>query len=189
MASVPNYCLGTTLLDGQNNVPIIDVSALLAHESQLAPPVSDPEPLPEKDIATPSVHSPSQTPGSSRKGVHILVVDDSRTIRYLLQKMFEQSGYRVTLATDGLNAIQKLEANPDIALMVSDVEMPNLTGFELVSRCRRQPQWQTLPIIILSQCSTDQHQQLSQQFGADAYLPKPFDHATFLTTVASLLRA
>lgn len=184
-SKLPDFCLGTTSLDQQIDLPIVDVLALLTTQSRL---FRSPNKVPNKtaDTSTPyagpklQVKQPLAPP-------HILVVDDSRTIRYLLQQVFERSGYRVTLAADGLEAIQQLQENPDIALMVSDVEMPNLTGFELLSRCRSDSQWQTLPIIILSQCPTDQDNQLSQQFGADAYLPKPFNHDVFLGTVKSLL--
>ena len=197
--STEQFYVGTTSLNGQLELHLIDTYQLLAFQYQptqtdlskissarIAPSPPDLKSTSHSDslLASP----PTQPSDQKIDTPHILVVDDSRTIRYLLKQLLEKNQYRVTLAQDGSDALEKLALHPDIKLMVSDLEMPNLNGFELMSRCRKQELWRQLPIIILSQSQAETHPQLSEQFGANAYLPKPFEQPAMLNLIHSLLK-
>jgi two-component system chemotaxis sensor kinase CheA len=123
---------------------------------------------------------------SQKKG-KILVVDDSITTRTMEKNILEANGYEVTIAVSGFDALEKL-AVQRFDLMVSDVEMPGMTGFELTRKVRQLEETKTLPVIICTSLATDEHKRLGMEVGAQAYIVKGnFDQGTLLDTVASLI--
>ncbi len=180
------FYLGDTHLPNQPEMAMIDVLALLnIHNTSNALYPKVPLPLPQ---TTSTSELRSRAGKHASDSARILIVDDSRTVRYFLKQTFQKAGYQILEAHNGLEAILELERNPQLRLMVSDVEMPNLNGFELLTHCRRNPVWAALPIIMLSQCDTTQHQSLALEFGANAYFTKPYDERQFLKTVGELLQ-
>ncbi len=116
----------------------------------------------------------------------ILVVDDSRSIRETLVGILRQSGYRVDSAVDGAEAIRKVHAlAPD--LIVSDLEMPNANGFELLSAVRSDSQLAMVPFIMVTSVSDRSSTRRAMELGADDYLTKPFSPSEVLSIVASRL--
>ena len=81
---------------------------------------------------------------------HVLIVDDSRTVRNLVAFIMKREGLRVTTAEDGLDGLEKLYSNPDIDLIISDVNMPGMDGFTFIKNVREQEAYRDLPIIVLS---------------------------------------
>jgi two-component system chemotaxis sensor kinase CheA len=123
---------------------------------------------------------------AQKKG-SILVVDDSITTRTMEKNILEAHGYQVTIAVSGFDALDKLDKE-SFDLMVSDVEMPGMTGFELTSKVREREETKTLPVIICTSLATDEHKRLGMEVGAQAYIVKGnFDQGTLLDTVASLI--
>ncbi len=123
---------------------------------------------------------------AQKKG-SILVVDDSITTRTMEKNILEAHGYQVTIAVSGFDALDKL-SKESFDLMVSDVEMPGMTGFELTSKVREREETRTLPVIICTSLATDEHKRLGMEVGAQAYIVKGnFDQGTLLDTVASLI--
>ncbi|HEY6000303.1 MAG TPA: hybrid sensor histidine kinase/response regulator, partial [bacterium] len=117
----------------------------------------------------------------------ILVVDDSVTTRLLEQGILESSGYEVTVAVDGVDALARLAERP-VDLVVSDVEMPRLNGFELTRRLRAEAAHRELPVILVTSLSTDADRQAGIEAGADAYIVKgAFDQGNLLATIRQLL--
>ena len=108
---------------------------------------------------------------------HILVVDDSLSNRKALSLMIEPLGYKVLTAVDGSDALQKIE-NHRIDLVISDLEMPNMNGLEMVEFIRSETSIQHLPIIMVTSRSTLKHRKLAKQAGVNTYLTKPIDHET-----------
>ncbi len=117
----------------------------------------------------------------------VLVVDDSVTTRSLLKGILESAGYDVTAAVDGQDAWNRLQ-NSDIELVVSDVDMPNMDGFELTSQIRKSEQYEHLPVVLVTSRDTDEDKAKGVQAGADAYLVKSsFQQTDVLDTIEQLL--
>jgi chemotaxis protein histidine kinase CheA len=117
----------------------------------------------------------------------VLVVDDSITTRTMEKNILETHGYQVTVAVSGEDALERL-AEQQFDLMVSDVEMPGINGFELTARVRTVEATQDLPVIIVTSLATDADRRKGIEVGAQAYIVKgAFDQGTLLDTVESLI--
>lgn len=116
---------------------------------------------------------------------HLLLVDDDEAITGALGSFLERSGYRVTIAGDGLEAIASV-ARERPALVVCDVLMPRLDGREFVRRMRADDP--TLPIILLTQVGESWERSAALDEGADDYLNKPFDPQELLSRIRAVLR-
>ena len=104
----------------------------------------------------------------------ILVVDDSLTVRRVTQRLLTREGFRVTVAKAGLDALEQLEVERP-AVMLTDIEMPRMDGFDLLRNVRHDPRWNGLPVIMITSRIAQKHRDLAEQLGADHYLGKPYD--------------
>jgi two-component system chemotaxis sensor kinase CheA len=117
----------------------------------------------------------------------LLVVDDSVTTRTLVKTILEAAGYAVQAAADGSEAWQLLQER-GADLVVSDVEMPRMDGFDLTAAIRRSPRFRQLPVILVTALESEADRVRGMDAGADAYLPKSaFDQRNLLETVSQLL--
>jgi two-component system, chemotaxis family, sensor kinase CheA len=117
----------------------------------------------------------------------VLVVDDSITTRTLERNILEAAGYQVITATDGLEALNRLQEHP-IQIVISDVEMPNVNGFALTRAVRADSRYQDLPIILVTSRERDQDRQEGMMAGANAYIVKRgFDQTELLNIIDQLL--
>ena len=113
----------------------------------------------------------------------ILVVDDSLTVRRVTQRLLVREGYRVTLAKDGLDALERLaEEIPQIVL--SDIEMPRMDGFDLVRNIRADARWRELPVIMITSRIAQKHRDHAIELGVDHYLGKPYSEEDLLALIA-----
>lgn len=158
LAQVPGIAGATVLGDG-SIVLILDPFRL-----PLAPPVA-PEPVQERPL--------------------VLVVDDSLTVRRASQRLLERHGYAVTLARDGVEALERLAECRPMALLL-DIEMPRMNGFELLASLRGDAALSALPVLMITSRIADRHRERAQQLGVLAYLGKPFDEETLLAHLAAL---
>lgn len=119
----------------------------------------------------------------------ILVVDDSITTRTLQKNILEAAGYEILIATHGKEALEKLESRgDDIQLMISDIEMPLMNGFELTQQVRQHTKFQNLPIILVTSLDSQENKERGFKAGADAYIVKGlFDQQQLLQTIKNLL--
>ncbi len=118
---------------------------------------------------------------------HILVVDDSITTRTMEKNILETNNYEVTVAVSGFDALDKLNSG-SFDLMVSDVEMPGMTGFELTQKVRQREDTRDLPVIIVTSLASDEHRRLGMEAGAQAYIVKgSFKQGILLDTVETLI--
>jgi chemosensory pili system protein ChpA (sensor histidine kinase/response regulator) len=114
----------------------------------------------------------------------ILVVDDSITVRRVTQRLLKREGYRVVLANDGLHALEKLqEEKPTVVL--SDIEMPRMDGFDLVRNIRADNKLRDLPIIMITSRIAEKHREHAKELGVDHYLGKPYSEEGLLELVRS----
>jgi len=117
---------------------------------------------------------------------HILTVDDETNIRRLLQVNLQRAGYRVTMACDGVEALESISLErPD--LVVLDVMMPRMDGFEVLRRLRMDAATADLPVIMLTAKAQDADVFRGWQSGADCYLTKPFNPTELLVFVKRVL--
>ena len=112
----------------------------------------------------------------------ILVVDDSLTVRRVTQRLLLREGYRVVLAKDGLDALERLsEERPQMVL--SDIEMPRMDGFDLVRNIRGDARLRDLPVIMITSRIAQKHRDYAAELGVDHYLGKPYDEEALLALV------
>ncbi|MBE0575535.1 MAG: hybrid sensor histidine kinase/response regulator [Desulfuromonadales bacterium] len=117
----------------------------------------------------------------------VLVVDDSITTRTMEKNILETNNYEVVVAVSGFDALDKLNAG-SFDLMVSDVEMPGMTGFELTKKVRQREDTHNLPVIIVTSLASDDHRRQGMQAGAQAYIVKgSFKQGVLLETVETLI--
>jgi chemosensory pili system protein ChpA (sensor histidine kinase/response regulator) len=112
----------------------------------------------------------------------VLVVDDSITVRRVTQRLLQREGYRVTLAADGLQALEKLQAErPTVVL--SDIEMPRMDGFDLVRNIRSDMRLSDLPVIMITSRIAEKHREHARELGVDHYLGKPYSEDELLALI------
>ncbi len=113
----------------------------------------------------------------------VMVVDDSLTVRRVTQRLLLREGYRVVLAKDGLDALERLaEELPQIVL--SDIEMPRMDGFDLVRNMRGDARLRELPVIMITSRIAQKHRDYAAELGVDHYLGKPYSEEDLLALVA-----
>jgi len=104
----------------------------------------------------------------------VLVADDEPHIGRIIKMKLEQGPFQVTLAYDGKEALEVLERDDDIRLVLLDLMMPHLTGLDVLTSMRHDDRWKSLPCIILTAAGQEQQHQLALQLGATEFLTKPF---------------
>ena len=116
----------------------------------------------------------------------ILLVDDSLSVRRFVGQMLEKAGFAVTTASDGADALARLgEARYDV--VVTDLEMPRVNGYELIDDMRRRPATRDVPVVILTTRAGDKHVALARSLGVEHYVTKPVEEHAFVTLVTSLV--
>jgi len=121
--------------------------------------------------------------GMTRVPKTILTVDDSPSIRMLLRYALKGQGYAVAEAEDGVAALEWLAANARPDVMITDINMPRMDGFDLVEAVRAQAQHEGMPILVLSTESSDEKMARAREAGADGWIVKPFDPAQLVSAV------
>ncbi|MBD5802586.1 Chemotaxis protein CheA [Azoarcus sp. Aa7] len=109
----------------------------------------------------------------------VMVVDDSLTVRKITGRLLEREGYRVITAKDGVEALERLiESVPDVIL--SDIEMPRMDGFDLLRNIRADARTHDVPVIMITSRLADKHRQFAEKIGASEYLGKPYEEGELL---------
>lgn len=202
----PKYIYGCSSLANGNLILIID-GALLVESREMqatlepysskkkALPISgyptSSTPLLAASVATDTREPKQIQPSPDIEVTHkspkvVLVVDDAISLRQTLSLTLQKSGYQVIQAQNGVEALEQLQLHPEIEVVVSDLEMPRMNGFELLSQIRQSQNLANMPVIVLTSRSAEKHRQLAQELGATAYLTKPYLEHEFISTVNSL---
>ena len=162
---------GATILGAGRVAPVLNISDLMSsalHPGAAASAVVDSE-------MTPNI------------GGRILVAEDSITSRTLLKNILETSGYQVTTAVDGADAFTQLRS-AEFDLVVSDVDMPRMSGFELTTRIRADKKLAELPVVLVTALESRQDRERGIDVGANAYIIKSsFDQSNLLDVIRRLL--
>lgn len=185
----PSYLYGCTSLGDGSLIPVIDSSALLAFEREQKTAETLTAEAPQRLM---NGHSQSsiQTGSTVIQSVQvttILVVDDAVTLRRTLALSLERAGFRVLQARDGREAIDQCQRS-SVNLVICDIEMPNMNGFEFLSYRRQDAQISKIPIIMLTSRSNDKHRWLAMQLGATDYFTKPYLEQELLTAIRTLFK-
>ena len=118
----------------------------------------------------------------------ILVVDDSPTVVKFVSFSLRNRGFNVLTACDGMDAIEKISNySASVDLIITDLNMPNVDGYEFISTMRRNSKYENIPIIILSSEEEETDKQKGMESGASSYLVKPFKSSVLLYEVSKYL--
>ena len=175
--AMPPGFTGCTILGDGRVVPLVNAPELLhwiASCKQLSN--SKQEDKPPEIIRT------------NRQKDTILVVDDSINVRRFLSLTLEKAGYRVELAQDGQDALEKLLSGLQIKAVICDIDMPRLNGYGLLARVKSNPAFKDLPIVMLTSRAGNKERQLAMNLGATAYFSKPYNEQELLQTLKQLIQ-
>ncbi|WP_460732457.1 response regulator [Lysobacter tyrosinilyticus] len=168
VASVPGI-FGATIMGDGSVVVILDVAPLVRRQSLLAPE-----------------HLPTAPAVEHRRVPMVMVVDDSVTMRKVTGRVLERNNFEVLTAKDGLDALEKMvEHVPD--LMLLDIEMPRMDGYELATAMKAEPRLRNVPIIMITSRTGEKHRERAFSIGVNRYLGKPYQEPELLRNVFELL--
>ena len=176
LARVPGVAGATVLADGRI-VLIVNPVQLVQH-AHLTPAKPAAAAAP---VAAPVEEAKSQAPV-------VMVVDDSLTVRRVTSRLLEREGYRVLLAKDGVDALEQMKDSLPAVLLV-DIEMPRMDGFDLTRTVRGDSRLQGIPIIMISSRTAEKHRSHAAELGVNAFLGKPYQESELLQHIAQHLRA
>jgi chemosensory pili system protein ChpA (sensor histidine kinase/response regulator) len=175
ISSVPGL-LGATIMGDGSVLIILDLAPLVRHgitrrQQRLADGLSA--------VQAPVIEEVQVRP-------LVMVVDDSITMRKVTSRVLERHEYEVSTAKDGVDALEKLhERVPDMMLL--DIEMPRMDGYELATHMKADPRLRDVPIIMITSRSGDKHRQRAFDIGVDRYLGKPYQEAELLVQISEVL--
>ena len=116
-----------------------------------------------------------------------MVVDDSLTVRKITSRLLEREGYKVLTAKDGLDALAQMkDVLPDVMLV--DIEMPRMDGFDLTRNLRGDPRTRGMPIIMISSRTADKHRNQAAELGVTVFLGKPYPELELLQHISGYLK-
>ena len=129
-----------------------------------------------------------QLAASVQEQAHILVTDDSASVRNTLSALLRDENYRVTTARDGLEAMRTMQENR-FSLVLTDLEMPQANGFELTEFIRNRSSQRSVPVVMLTSRGQDKHRERAAAVGVDAFVVKPYSDEGLLQTIRMALAA
>lgn len=137
--------------------------------------------------ATSLLHSVDTVRPASTTPV-VMIVDDSLTVRKVTSRLLERQGYEILIAKDGVGALELLRETVP-AVMLVDIEMPHMDGFELIRTVRNNPDLQHIPVIIISSRTADKHRELARELGVNEFMGKPYLEEELISHIERLVKA
>ncbi|HBB31287.1 MAG TPA: hybrid sensor histidine kinase/response regulator [Cyanobacteria bacterium UBA8803] len=186
----PAVTYGCTILGDGSLIPVIDgavlMSQLLGQSAKAIAISSDTKPL-FLSINASSSMGKTEAGIKTAKTPTVLVVDDAAALRRTLALTLERAGCRVLQARDGREALEQLRQGSRVDLVICDIEMPNMNGFEFLGQRRQEPQLLLIPVVMLTSRSNDKHRWLAMHLGATAYFTKPYLEQEFLMAIKDII--
>ncbi|OPY89598.1 MAG: Gliding motility regulatory protein [Syntrophus sp. PtaU1.Bin208] len=162
---------GATVLGTGEVVPVLNVADLIKSAIR------------QQELESPAGLAPEQEGPAESERMTVLVVEDSITSRTLIRNILEFAGYRVLTAVDGIDALTVLRTEP-FDLVISDVEMPRMNGFDLTARIRADKKLADLPVILVTALESREDKERGIDVGANAYIVKSrFDQSNLLDVI------
>jgi chemosensory pili system protein ChpA (sensor histidine kinase/response regulator) len=128
------------------------------------------------------LEGPPEPAQSQDKQLPLLLIDDSLSIRKFVGRMLEAAGYTVETATDGEEGCRKALVQ-HYQLIITDLEMPKLNGYEVIQALRARPQTQSTPILVMTTRAGEKHRQMAVSVGASGYIAKPVEERALIQEV------
>jgi two-component system, chemotaxis family, sensor histidine kinase and response regulator PixL len=178
---------GALLLATTEMQATLDTMSLSYSTKKKALQISGTSAIPQPLLAPSAANTTQLALNKAKSSKVVLVVDDAISLRQTLSLTLQKSGYQVIQAQNGAEALEQLQRHPEVEVVVSDLEMPRMNGFEFLSTVRQNPELAKKPVVILTSRSADKHRQLAEALGANAYLTKPYLEHEFLSTVGGLI--
>jgi chemosensory pili system protein ChpA (sensor histidine kinase/response regulator) len=158
---------GVTLTGSGGLIPILNLRELVEEQSF---DVTIDEPLLQMELNEP---------------LKVLIVDDSISVRHSVARLVESQSWKQLQAVDGLDALAKLENfSPDVIIL--DIEMPRMNGYEFKSSLNNQPMYKDIPIVMLTSRASEKHQQKARELGIEHYLTKPYQDDAFVRLLENI---
>jgi chemosensory pili system protein ChpA (sensor histidine kinase/response regulator) len=173
-------------ISGEGQVRLIlDISTII--EQELLSKMVSPTTTTTLQFSSEEYEEQAETPPQPvRTTPRVILVDDSISIRKVIGMMLTNAGYETDLASDGMEALEKITTSP-YDLIITDLEMPRMHGYELITEIRKAPDMQMVPIVVLTSRAGDKHYQKAIELGANDYIVKPVDEETLLQSIKKLL--
>ena len=189
----PRYVYGCSVLKDSSFTLVVDGAALLKDSQYRSKTMSQRaflggtslQALPSAQPSTPAISGSSQTEMPET----ILVIDDSNSLRRTIAMSLEKICGQVLQADNGINALTELKKSGKVEFMVCDLEMPLMNGFQFLKAAKNNPEYQNIPIIILTSRDSDKHRQLAMELGASAYLVKPCPEQELIGTISQIMQS
>jgi chemosensory pili system protein ChpA (sensor histidine kinase/response regulator) len=176
-------CFGGATIDAEGRVVLVlDPNRLMTRElkeSVAHTLYSKTTPLPEQ---SPPQEQLSNEPQEAR----LLLIDDSLSIRKFVGRMLELAGYQFDTAVDGEDGLRKATTT-NYRMILTDLEMPKLNGFEVIQALRSRPETRQTPVVVMTTRARDKHRQMAINLGANSYIAKPVEERMLLQEVARWL--
>lgn len=193
MPNLPDYIQGYSVLGDSSLALVIDPVQLVEETWESTFSTSDFQ-LPKKSLVAvlETTEEPENSPPKlslpfasdfSTHSSTVLVIEDSIVQRQSLVFTLEKAGYKVEQAANGQEAIALLQQNSEINLILCDMEMPVMNGFEFLANYRQNPSLSSIPVVMLTTRSGHKHRQLAKSLGAVAYLTKPYSESKLLESI------
>ncbi|HEY9690848.1 MAG TPA: hybrid sensor histidine kinase/response regulator [Oculatellaceae cyanobacterium] len=189
--ATPNYIFGCSILGDGHLLLAIDGAVLLEQKFSAN---NQSNLLSASNVSSPAL------PAGTAKAVRelppavtfnpktVLVVDDSLSHRQTLTLHLQKVGYQILQAQDGQEALEQLRKSSDISLVICDIEMPRMNGFEFLNHRTQDPALNKIPVMMLTSRNSEKHRLLALELGAAAYLTKPYLQQELLNTITNLIK-
>ena len=181
---------GTTIAPDGSLILLLDVNRLVAHDTSqlpaLAPSASGGRVFAPGAVAAASGSIPSEATDAAGQEKVVLVVDDSISIRKFVGRILDKAGYVVRLACDGLEAIEII-SQVGCHLLITDIEMPRMNGYELMVNLRQRPETRAIPVLVITSRAGAKHRDRAMKEGATGFLTKPVQEEQLLSAVTQLI--
>jgi chemosensory pili system protein ChpA (sensor histidine kinase/response regulator) len=181
LAGLPPFG-GATITGEGRVILLVDPARLLALAESGIGRVSEPR---EAVVAAPA---PAVSPSLAGAARRVLLVDDSVSVRRFVGRMLENGGFEVLTANDGAEALERL-VDTTVDVVVTDLEMPRVNGYELIENLRRRPSTQEVPVVVLTTRAGEKHWALARRLGVRHYVTKPVDEQAFVRLVTDVAAA
>jgi chemosensory pili system protein ChpA (sensor histidine kinase/response regulator) len=157
---------GVTILGDGSLIPVLNLSELV--DERLATPAEEVPQVPARELP-----------------LKVLIVDDSISVRQSVARLVRRQSWRPEMAVDGVDALDKLEHfHPDV--IVLDIEMPRMNGYELMSILRKNEEYRSIPVVMLTSRTSEKHRMKAEELGVDFYLSKPFQDEPFIQLLGGI---
>ncbi len=179
------HLLGVSILGDGSVVPVLDLIYLLKHQVEAPRPqflvqkeselslAGDTGAIPVPDLSAPPM-------------LRVMIVDDSPSVRHIMSKLIRNAGWEAVIAKDGLEALDLLQSGPLPDVVLTDVEMPRMNGYDLLGSIKGDDRLKDLPVVMITSRASEKHEQKAIELGVSSYLTKPFDDSFLLEEIKNL---